>query len=132
MKVILGSIFISTLAISSFAATNYVTEQLDKFTPVEMNPNIFIVNEQQNIMTQVGVTWVISYKDCNTISNSVIGVEVNGTNTLAIVQEGEEDQGTIMLESKDNINTFKALIPCLDTSITDVSINLKEGWKDGF
>lgn len=118
-----------SLALSTFAFSLSIMNA--GFQPTEIKPNIYVVNEQKDIMMKIGATWGLGFKDCQVLENSLIGVAVNGTNTLAIVQKGtEEGEGIVMFESLTPVITAKALVPCGDTSIKEIDVKLKKGWYE--
>lgn len=127
MKALLAATVIVSVVMGSMAGYNHIAEESQKFIPTEVREGTYVVDDSPlTVAVRKDNTWVVTYDKCTTISNEVIGVEVNGKNSLAIVTKGDDDtQGTIMLETKGPLNTFKALIPCMDTSIKEINLNLK-------
>lgn len=127
MRALLVATALVSVVMGSMTGYNHIAKESQKFQPVEVQEGTYVVDDSPlTVAVRKGDTWVIAYDNCTTISNEVIGVEVNGKNSLAIVTKGDDDtQGTILIESKGPLNTLKALIPCMDTSIKEINLNLK-------
>ena len=127
MKALLAATTIVSIVMGSMAGYNHIAKESNKFRPTEVREDTYIVDDSPlTVAVRKDDTWAISYDNCTTISNEVIGVEVNGKNSLAIVMKGDNDtQGTVLVETKGQLNTFKAIIPCIDTYIKEININLK-------
>ena len=126
-ELLLVAIAVVSVTMSGVTGYNHIAKESQKFHPVEVQEDTYVVDDSPlTVVVRKGDTWVIAYDNCTTISNEVIGAEVNEKNSLAIVTKGDNDtQGTILIKATGPLNTFKALIPCMDTSIKEINLNLK-------
>lgn len=126
MKTLLVSVAFVTMFMGGQYLALEISNRNKQFEPQKVAQDTYIVTKEQNLMVRYKDAVAISYKNCTTISNEVIVAEVNGKNALAIVQKDKEDgSGIIMVESHNKLSTFKAAIPCMDTSIMSINLNLK-------
>lgn len=123
------AMLVGTATVCMWIGTFYVVthKNQEQFTPIHHKDNLYIVDGKNTLMGSEGGNSVVTYSDCNTVSNAIIGIEVNGKPTMAVLLESTvtEDAGVITFETpKEPIKKLKALIPCLDGTINAIDLKL--------
>ena len=132
IKYLISSIGISMLVGTAAVGIGVVYATIhngqEQFTAIHHKGNLYIVDKHNTLMGSEGGNSVVTYSDCNTVSNAIIGIAVNDIPTLAILIESTEldDAGVITFETpKEPIKTLQAFIPCLNGSIKTIDLKLR-------
>jgi len=123
------AMLVGTAAVGVGVVYGAIHNKQEQFTPIHHKDNLYIVDNKNTLMGSAGGNSVVTYSDCNTVSNAIIGIEVNNKPTMAVLLESTvtEDAGVITFETpKEPIKKLKALIPCLDGSINAIDLKLGE------
>lgn len=123
------AMLVGTAAVGVGVSYTVIHNKQEQFTPIHHKDNLYIVDNKNTLIGSAGGNSVVTYSDCNTVSNAIIGIELNNKPTIAVLLESTvtEDAGVITFETpKEPIKKLKALIPCLDGSINTIDLKLGE------